>query len=618
MTKFNRARARSFSAVWLSMLAIFLATLGPGSSSQAQTTLNVTNFGAVGDAAQILVSTTSNSAVVVTTNQFSRSDVGKVMCLFGAGPSTTPTNNQDLVVTIVAVSNGTNVTISSVAGATSANIQCTYGTQDATAFQNCINAAPTNTTIIIPSGNYLLISPQALDTSFAMINSDDTHPAVTISKGGLHFLGAGQTNTILTGNGAWQLKGGYVYRGYMFALLGPVTNDAPLIFDSLTMNGGVANGQQSYNYWPALTNDGSGWDVTHDAVIDVGAPLHLYKSFTNCTFTKWRGEMVKSVSTWTNGFIDIGHCTFFDGNASAINFSFSHNIHDNTFIQTKMVMEFYQAYCSTTCYFSNNLVTNMASAGLAFNGAVTNKIMASYYVSSNRFYLGSGGGIYTSPANNLYIIGNQFYGGADGIALGTAGYQGTAINSNIVVQFNTFSNTYFVLEVNGAGGNAVADVLVSSNTAAGCSCFAYGYGWVTNISFVGNVANGILNSTLLTSQWFPDNLSNQFPFQLSVGATAATNTLSYSYGMRQSTWSQYNGSSFQLDDVRRSQIPSGAMMVVSNLTSSTPEQLYTSSTSAVAPITLANGASLTFQWTNGVWRLFSQLAPPTDLHIIAP
>src|SRR4030081_426693 len=103
--------------LWFSLVASWLAAFAQVASSRAQTILNVTNFGARGDAVQVWVNTVSNSAVVLSTNQFSSADVGKVMMLFGAGAYTTPTNNQDLLVTIVTVLNGTNVSISSVAGA---------------------------------------------------------------------------------------------------------------------------------------------------------------------------------------------------------------------------------------------------------------------------------------------------------------------------------------------------------------------------------------------------------------------------------------------------------------------------------------------------------------------
>ena len=42
-------------------------------------------------------------------------------------------------------------------------------------------------------------------------------------------------------------------------------------------------------------------------------------------------------------------------------------------------------------------------------------------------------------------------------------------------------------------------------------------------------------------------------------------------------------------------------MVVSNLNSSSAEKLYSSSTSPGAYITLTNGQTVTYQWTNGIW-----------------
>ena len=50
------------------------------SSSQAQVTLNVTNFGARGDAVQFSANTASNSGLVTTTNQLSSADVAHEDC----------------------------------------------------------------------------------------------------------------------------------------------------------------------------------------------------------------------------------------------------------------------------------------------------------------------------------------------------------------------------------------------------------------------------------------------------------------------------------------------------------------------------------------------------------
>lgn len=607
------------------LFATFLVVLGQNSFGQAM--LNVTNFGAQGDATQMFVKTVSNSSVVTiqSTNQLSNADVGKLILLFGAGPATTPTNHQDLVASITQVSGGTNVTLSLPTGATSNNVLATYGTQNATAFQNCINAASgTNTIVSIPAGTYLLISPAAISPSFVMQNYSDQYPAVTVQKGGLHFLGAGMTNTILMGCGAWQNKGSWGYRGYMFALQGPVTNDAPLIFDSLTMDGGVPAGNTSFHGSPISTNDGSGWDNTHHAVVDVGPPpLQAHKAFQNCAFRHWRGEMFTSFISQWDGFILVTNCVFSDGNATAYNFNFTHNIVGCTFSNMFQVSEFYQAYCSNACYFQNNLATNMTgNCCIAINGAVTNRAIAPYNIQSNTFYSG-GFMILTSPANNLYITGNRFFGSncTGGIGLGCAGYQGTAINSNIFVQDNIFSNSYYVLEVLGVDQDMSADVYITSNTAVGVHNFAGGYGASTNVWLVGNVADattGPVNNAQMQGQWVYDDLSEQIPYNFGAGAPGATNIISYCYGARQSTWSQHAGTSYYLDDAHPSQMPSGAMMVVSNYANSTIEQLYTSSTRPASPLTLGIGAALMFQWTNGAWQQYSTLPPPTNFHVVSP
>jgi hypothetical protein len=573
----------------------------------AQTTLNVTNFGARGDAVRMLVNTVSNSTVITvrSTNQLSSADVGKLILLFGAGPYTTPTNNQDLIATITNVVNATNIYISSVAGATSNSIAATYGTQNATAFQNCVNAAAgTNIIINIPAGTYLLISTQAINPGFTMANEDETHPAVSISSGGITLSGAGMDSTVLLGCGAWQNKGSHAYRGAMFFLQGPVTNNYPLVFDDLTLDGGVLQGLTAYNWFPARTTDGDGWDVTHDAVIDIGAPLHSLKIFRNCRITHWRGEALKSVSSWTNGFIQMTNCLFDDNNASAINFSFSHDINGCTFSNMYFAMEFYAGYASADCFFRNCTLTGLTGVTtIALNGALTNHIQPNYNITSNKFFLSGGFGILTSPAQNLNVIGNQFINGGTGIGIGSAGYQGTAINSNIIVELNSFSNTYFAIEIMGSGPNSTANMLVSSNYATGGNSFAYGYGWSTNVSFRGNVVSGYsggLNSTQLSGQWYLDDTSNQFPPRQDSATSGITNIISYIYGMRHIIHVNVTNAIYVIDDTHPQQIPPGAVLTITN-SGNYSAPLYSSASMSGTPITMTTNQTVTYHWTNGVW-----------------
>jgi hypothetical protein len=614
---FDFIHARLKSLLILARLGSLWAILAQGTTAmQAQTNfLNVTNFGAKGDAVPLLVNTVSNSAAatVPPTSPLSSADIGKLFLIFGAGPATSPTNNQDLIATITAVSRGTNITMSAAAGRSFINAQATCGTQNATAFQNCVNACTgTNTIISIPAGRFLLVPPAQL-TNFS-VAAIGWPSSVILQKGGIHFLGAGRTNTTLLGCGAWRLQGTGAVRGWMFSCEGPVTNNYPLEFDSLTMDGGVTSGNTTNHGFPASIVDGSGWDETHDAVVDSGPGTALNTQiFNNCTFTHWRGEMVKSVTSAVNGFIEITNCIFTDGNASAVNFSFTMNIDNCSFSSGYMVMEFYQAYCSSNCYFRGNLVSNMTGGGIAINGAVTNHLLPSFNITSNTFYQSGNLIIETTPANNLYITGNQFIctNGVTAIGLGSSGYQGTANNSNVVIAFNSFVNPAFAVQVLGAGLNSSINALICSNTAVGLNSFAYGYGWSTNISFVGNTGDGVLNSTQLQGQWYYDDLSNIFPFYPIMDDVGRTNLISYRMGARQQPAGVAN-SVFKLDDASPVQIPSNASMVITNVGKTA--SLFTSSIRSVAPINMTNGYYATFQWTNGQWRV--TLASPTGLRVI--
>ena len=117
----------SLVAGWLTIMAV---------SSEAQTALNVTNFGARGDAVQFFANTTSNSVVVTTTTQIPSSAIGDAIEVFGVGvqtygASSYGTNgygNQDLVATITNVVNGTNIYISLPSPShTLTNTFATYG-----------------------------------------------------------------------------------------------------------------------------------------------------------------------------------------------------------------------------------------------------------------------------------------------------------------------------------------------------------------------------------------------------------------------------------------------------------------------------------------------------------
>jgi hypothetical protein len=587
--------------------------------------LNVTNFGATGDAVQILASTVSNSATVILDpgNALSSADVGKIMELFGAGGVASGTNHQDLAGFIIAVTNGTNVTLSRTAGLTASGAPCTIGTQNAGAFQQCVDACQgTNTAVLIPAGSYLLVPPSFLDPSFVMDSAATLTFAIHIRKGGIHLLGAQGGGSRLLGNGAWALKGAYVQRGALVGCIGPVTNDAPLLFENLTMDGGVQVGNQGNIAAPASVTDGSGWDVTHAAVVDFGqAPLHAYKGFINCRFVHWRGEMVKSVVGGMDGLIQMTNCAFVDGQASGFNFNFTHEINGCLFSNLFMAMEFYEGYMQGASTFENSTMTNLVNA-IVLVGALTNHVEPPYTIRSNIFGV-SGKSILFSPVRNLTVIGNQFFGSVIGLGSDDYAYQGTDYNSDILVENNTFTGTGYCLNIASSGPDRVANMTWLTNTAVGCPRFGNGYGWSTNIVFLGNASlpqngrQGLLFGTLLTGQYFIDDASNQFPTNyVGVYGSTLTNTVTYALGMRWGLWAEISNGVFLMDTSQPNSIPTNALLTMS-YGSQFPATLYLASQPPFgAPIVLNPGDLIACQWTGGQWIIRTQPAAPTGLHIL--
>jgi hypothetical protein len=620
------SRGGTFSVdLWFSLLISSLLLFGHEVSTDAQTTtLSVTDFGCKGDAVRFVSTTVSNSALITvqSTNRLSGSDVGKLVLLFGAGLPTSGTNHQDLVAQIIAVGFGTNVTLSLPAGLSADQVSGMYGTQNAQSFQRCVDACSgTNTTVQIPPGNYLMVPPVMLDPTFVMNGCTDGRPSVTIQKGGIHFIGAGADSTILQGCGAWLLKGSYVERGFMFFCQGPVTNDAPVIFEGLTLDGGVLNGAIANKNFPASVVDGTGWDETHGAVLDIGTPpLHAFKAFRDCRITHWRGEMFKSVAPNTDGFIEISNCVFDDGNASAVNFSFSHKISNSTFSNVKMAMEFYAGYSFEASSFENSIVTN-TQGGLVLTGALTNRVMPSYTISGNAVS-SSDFSVLMGPSRSVSITSNRFFSATSGIMTSGIAYQGTDYNRDIDIENNTFTNVYQPFINGGVGSDRMENVTVRNNVASGCGTFAYGNGWGTNVVFTGNVVVGGgsgLNSTTLTGQWYIDDGSNQFPPQFLPGVLGLeTNLVSYARGMRFQTWVNVTNAVYAIDDAHPQQIPPGASLSIAHQ-GMYPVPVFLSSTlfrSGPSAI-LTGGQALTFTWSNGAWHLLqNSLLPPSGLLVL--
>ena len=598
----------------------------------ATQTLNVTDYGARGDAIQALAVTSANSRVVTLKSgtTLSSADVGKVIELFGVGAATTGSNYQDLIALILSVTNGTNLIISVPAGRGSNAVNCTIGSQNAPAFQACVDACvASNTDIIIPSGRYLLVPPPVLDSNYKMNDASVVTVAVNLHKGGIRFLGADLATTILLGNGAWVLKGAYVQRGILFGCVGPVTNNTlntPLVFENLTMDGGVQAGNQTNVSFPASVTDGSGWDITHDAVEDLGPPpLHALKEFVNCRFVRWRGEMLKSVYGNIDGLILVTNCAFLDGDASAFNFTFTHRISGCFFSNLFEAIEFNEGYMQGNSVFENSTVTNVVE-GIVLLGALANRVQPSYTVSGNKI-TASRYGILCGGVENLLVTGNQFPGGNAGLGNDGGAYLGTAINSNIVVQNNTFVGNAYPLVIAGAGLDGVVNMTWQSNTAWGCAMFANGYGWSSNVTLLGNKSlplngqHGRIWSQQLAGQYLIDDESNLFPTNVvNVDSSNPTNTVSYAYGMRQSIQSDGPNCAAILDTSSPRQIPAGVIMDIT-YSGQYPARLYLSSQGPAGDsLMLSPSEFVQCQWSNGKWNVLQPVPPPApqNLHISNP
>ncbi len=633
----------------LRLCALGLLLSGICFSARSQTVLNVKDFGANGDAVRFSVNTISNSAVVSVagTNTFSSADVGKVIQVFGAGPwihfhGGLVVTQQDIVSLITKVSDGTNLSLSIPCGWTT-NAYCTVGTNNAPAFQAAIKAASklvgrhktTNVTIHIPAGTYLLASSQILNRKYVMTGISDTHAALTISSGGITFLGDSPDDTILMSCGAGMehpVQGDLSWispsyapcvpmRDTLIICQGPVDNNQyPLVFQNLTIDGGVIRGMQDYNYWIPIQGNGQGWDTTHHAIADwdgtLSLQMNLMKVFTNCVFQHWRGEML---ICWTgcipNAFNDIANCVFRDGNATADNMYYGQHVHGCTFDGLGKVVEYYQGNAGLPSVFENNFWTNIAPNNhYAFTivGATTNAVPPAYTIQNNIFHDETGvNAIQFSPAANVSVVSNWFYA-SGGIVFTSAGVQpanGTAIPvmTNFLIACNHFIDCNNPLSMD---GYPVDWMLISNN--AGINVIAPS-GFKDHIVLANN--NGVqmyggptVNQTgIEKGHYMLDETNNTWTLlnePIDAGDYAVTNLISYGNGIVHML--RASGSVFYLDDTKPSLIPTnnGVQLKISAATWSGANvtNFYTSAVTPGAPITITNGAPpLTFYWDGSHW-----------------
>lgn len=589
----------------------------------------VSDYGAVGDAQQLYMGATSNSVILTATNSVSAADIGKAIEVFRGGIrmvgvnsyGTNGTNWADCVAMITNVV-GASVYISQIVSNTG-TLFVTYGHDNRTNFQNAISAASgSSTTINVPVGNYLILCPSnpIIQTSIGLV----------LYGGGISFVGTNAANTVLLSQGAYTLQGDTgdvnnnygVRRGFLFAVKTPITNDYPVRFEGLTLDGGVLQGNLDVHGAYPNPVDGLGWDTSHGAISirDSGHSVAFSQMlWTNMIVRRWRGEMLKSNDNSTNGNLNLFNSTFSDGNATAINIYASLNISNCVFDNFWQVAEYYLAYNTNTCYFQNNLVTNITGNAFALNGGTG--VNPHFIIRSNTWYFNSPGynGIQTTPAANVYIYGNQFISQNNRhhqvIVLGSAGYQGTFPNSNIVVAYNSFYNPYQVLQISG-GLNAsaperVESVYMFSNSIMASASFdatplgIFTYHWTRNVQFEFNDFSGVTNGStaFLTgadgAQFISIPLNNTYYTLL----YDQTNYISYGNGSRYKAISPINpGAEYVLVTTNANQIPTGAQILVQNSSqNSAVLPVYLNSQLSGDPDYIASSEYKTYSWNGSSW-----------------
>ncbi len=654
----------SEESVYKALLLVLLINLRFVLVADAQSSLNVTDYGAVGDAVQLNVNTTAGSPLVTTVNQLSSADIGKSIEVFGVGMQTiginsygvNSTNNLDLIAVITNVLNGTNIYISTVPQATILNAFATYGTDNTPAITNAIAAAGTNAIIHFPNGTFLCMpTVQTPGVAYSLA-------AICLHRGGLHFLGSG--STILLSRGAfhpedftaWGWGSNSPARGYLFEVVAPIANDLPIIVDNLTLDGGIQQGNTSVHGNYVNNIDGQGWDVGHCAWVctdngnNTGTATH--QVFTNVTVQHWRGEMFKSIDQNNNGNISIHNSSFIDGNATALNIYGSWDVTSNQFVNLFQTAEYFQSYYTNTSYFQNNLVTNITGNGWACNGALASS--PPFIIRSNTFYfMGYGNnGIQTAPGANISVLNNQIYC-ADymtAFSIGVAGSQGTFINSNILISGNSiYASNKLTAVVSGGPGNtgfggsgiyAVNGLTISSNIV---TIFNTGSGEVvniisqqggsTNVRFYDNTINSVLGKYNIGSGQ-PMALietNNVYSADQLFGNTGTTNLISYGGGPVYPTMYVQTAANFVLDDSTPSQIPAGAYLRFDNSVNTQGSYFYIyPSTSLASSITVTNGQVITFNWSGKAWTTNAQTSlqnsttstniapppPPTNFRVL--
>jgi hypothetical protein len=613
-------------------LSLILSLFSLAAFGQATITFTAAPYNAIGDCSNsVIVSTTASSTTVGFPTTLSAADTGKVVIIFGCGTATSGGNCQDLITTIVSES-GTNATLAISAGASSNPAVCIYGHNNATALQMAQNTISNNilsstlTTVLCPAGNYLAVPLQQLGSAFVNFYCS----ACLITSGGGTWMGTGAAGTTtFTGCGGWQLLvNGYVsgspavYRGQLFTTYPAITDGNPYMWSNIVFDGGIPQGYYGTRSYPASTVTGQGWDQTHGVMDEDAVPVHTLKTFANCTFQHWRGEMIKTLSSsFLGGQTVFTNCVFNDGNATALNLYTANTTINCLFTNLFQVEERYQLYATNApSWFNSNTVAG-CSGGIAVNGGSGTN--TAYYITNCVFNMALGGAVLgTTPGDNVYVQNCTLSGSTSsyGMHIGESGYQGYFINSNIWFTGNKLSGGMTPVYLDcGTTQNAAAQVHILNNTATGNGQvfqFIVNGSWtiLTNVFYGGNTGTVsspyycVVVNAMTSGSWVTDLGGNSFtPYPNNY--TSGTAKVDYPVATQQqiqyvpylSTPTYY----LSTTDCAGLCVP-GSVLTLGNANnngySATVYYLTDGGNNPIGtPVTIANNASQNFYWTGTVW-----------------
>lgn len=506
--------------------------------------LNVVEYGkAIGDARITTANTIISSSIVIIADTVTSKDIGKTIEIFSGE------TDVDYIGIITGISGSNIVIVQQISKSeilkprgnimpwSITNARCIIGTDNTPMFQKTIDdAAALGKNVYIPDGTYLLIPSQ-----WEMYTKIITMPDASIK-----IVGHSQKNTILLGNGAWQLTANEwkCQRGVLFAFWGPFNKANTVTFENFTMNGGVECGYLRGsnpingfpgNGWQADANTGYGWDMTHAAVLWAGTPPSIPSSiFKNITVIKYRGEAIKGTVPNYDATALVEDCDFVDINASAWNSPWITTINRCKFSDCRMVTEFYQAYGVGRSKFTNNFISgslygtggekHIVIVGADIHNNVTSVLIDGNYIIGGEF------AIFLAGAKNISITNNIFSGQVStiGNGYGQYGVQGNDYNRNWIISNNIFDGVFYGLSLNGTAVNRVERVSITDNIytgIGGSSIFLYGYqGEMIDVTYQGNF---ISNGSVRNDGNFIDLGNYCQPEVESIDVTTPINTINY-------------------------------------------------------------------------------------------